>query len=639
MTKTARPQSDPAVIAVLHRTQRVWRCLVARLAGASNGSGEQSPPLSIIDQREFTLDQANRIDGWLDSHKVARAIVVLPSSSVICRTCPLPQAEPEQMDAALRLQAESHLLGQSPAHRTAMAVLHPAAGETTRCGLVLAWPANAAAEIPPLNRPVTFAPDVAALAALLDGERPTEALLWADRRNGSVALALTHANGAAFRCTRENGDWAGAGGAEAWSVNIGRIVGETAIGAGHSGPFVESMVSQVRAALAGMERDGSLLLLPAELVSAINRKLGRNESPTWWSNWGIAAGAALAATDQLAPLTQLQDQAPIETPSVLDRAVTTLSNRRFAAIAAAVCLAVLLLSPLLFSGARLLILDMKLPEAEKHRHQLEAAEARLVVYEELRQRTWSMTKVLADLACSMPEGIEVLSINITGGEIRISGSTEKGPRTAQENLLLMEKQMRDSGVFEGIRVNWGKADKFGNYEFDLFAKVKDPYRVVSYSAEQDYGARTLRDRRYPKPTTTPADPGEAAAAVVPPSHSPTDADHDGALPDQSPTLADAEPTINGEDDPARSARLRPSPGIPSPGDAMRRGDIDQIPLDSMAVPPPLAQAEIDAMDKSQAREASGRIAKLLRRASLSEEDRARLDREFKQIMQHMRSLK
>jgi hypothetical protein len=59
----------------------------------------------------------------------------------------------------------------------------------------------------------------------------------------------------------------------------------------------------------------------------------------------------------------------------------------------------------------------------------------------------------------------------------------------------------------------------------------------------------------------------------------------------------------------------------------------------MEVPPPLSQAEIDAMDKNQAREASGRIAKMLRRASLSEEDRARLDREFKQVMQHMRSLK
>ncbi len=53
---------------------------------------------------------------------------VLPASAVICRTCTLPDAAQDQLEQALALQAEAHLLNEMPDHRQARAVLPMATG-------------------------------------------------------------------------------------------------------------------------------------------------------------------------------------------------------------------------------------------------------------------------------------------------------------------------------------------------------------------------------------------------------------------------------------------------------------------------------------------------------------------------------
>jgi hypothetical protein len=210
--KTPTITSDPQILGVLHRTGRTWRAVVA---ARKNGQPE------ILAAREFPPDRLARLDEWLDEKNVGAVLCVLPAGSVICRTFSLPDAPPEQLEQALRLQAEAHLLGIAPPHRLGMAVLPNASGETTRTGLVLAWPEPAVFPVPPTRRPMEFIADVGAIAALLNGHRPNESMLWLDREDGSVAMAITHSGGAIFRATREE-----SASTEQWQRSVGRIRAE-----------------------------------------------------------------------------------------------------------------------------------------------------------------------------------------------------------------------------------------------------------------------------------------------------------------------------------------------------------------------------------------------------------------------------
>ncbi|TVQ56606.1 MAG: hypothetical protein EA377_01995, partial [Phycisphaerales bacterium] len=80
-----QPTRDPNVHAVLHRAGRSWRGLVVRIV-----PGGRAPDLAAT--REFPLDPGTTLESWLDEYQVSEVIGVLPASSVICRTCSLPDA-------------------------------------------------------------------------------------------------------------------------------------------------------------------------------------------------------------------------------------------------------------------------------------------------------------------------------------------------------------------------------------------------------------------------------------------------------------------------------------------------------------------------------------------------------------------
>ena len=321
MSETARRQADPSVVAVLHQAGGRWRGLIARVNGRTEADGGHSRP-RILATRETEPVGDYGLEDWLAEHAVGRVICVLPAASVICRTCTLPDASPEQLQMAIGLQAEAHLPDIAPPHRLGLAVLDAAPGETTRCGLMLAWPESAAVPEPPTDREMTFAPDVAALAALLDGQRPAEPLIWIGRSDGSVALAITHAGGTVFRSTREDPGQDGA-----WPANIGRVIAETALGIGHGSTFVDTLVATTRAKVADLPSDG--LLMPVELMQAASVRIdGVSADPGWWSTYGVAVGALLASTDHLAALTQLKDSLPVKAPSLASRLHAGLSRPR-----------------------------------------------------------------------------------------------------------------------------------------------------------------------------------------------------------------------------------------------------------------------------------------------------------------------
>ena len=83
MSRTPLRQSDPGVLAVLHLAGAGWHVLIA-----DTRAGRPE----VTATRDFAASEAEAIGPWVDEHRADEAIVVLPAASVICRTCPLPDA-------------------------------------------------------------------------------------------------------------------------------------------------------------------------------------------------------------------------------------------------------------------------------------------------------------------------------------------------------------------------------------------------------------------------------------------------------------------------------------------------------------------------------------------------------------------
>ena len=399
MTQASTTQLETGKIAALHRAGDV-RGVIGRLVGGK---------LQIVDSRQFQHHDT-RISAWLTQNGVEKAICILPGGSFICRTCQLPNASNEQLLPALRLQAEAHLLGVTPPHRSAMAVLHSAPGETSRSGIILAWPESAAPELPSNkdDQELTFVPDVAALAALLNGER--RASRWCGStaprlgRDGDRACQRRrlprHAQDSLFgpvdrrRQPRRRGNRASVG---------------------HTGPFVDSLVESIHDRVAAIGPAEGTLLVPPELVAqfacaSIPVRAMPSGGPTTACRWAL-----LATMDQLAPLTQLRLDAPVVKPSRSKQILERLSKPGNAAIAVVVCLLLLAVGPLLFSGLRLAILKLKYPDATTYRKSVASLDHQLTMYNDLGQHAWSMSKLLSDIACNTPEGVEFESLSLSQG--------------------------------------------------------------------------------------------------------------------------------------------------------------------------------------------------------------------------------
>ena len=182
------------ILAVLHRQGEQWACVAGEL--------EDSGRARIIDARLIGDDE--RIQPWIDSMNAGSVRVVIPASETICRTCSLPDGSPEELEEAVRLQAESQLLGSAPAHRLGIAIMPGSDTDTVRTGLILAWPESSPWSPPPLETTPLYAPDVAGLCALLNDTRPADPLLWVDSDESSLCVAITHLQGIQVRGLRED---------------------------------------------------------------------------------------------------------------------------------------------------------------------------------------------------------------------------------------------------------------------------------------------------------------------------------------------------------------------------------------------------------------------------------------------------
>jgi len=637
VTDKTAAKSNGSTVAVLHCTGSVLRGLV----------GTPGPNPTVTAWQEFTTDDAERLGAWLDESGAAGVIGVLPAAAVVCRTCTLPDIAPAQLEQALALQAEAHMLAEVPEHRRAKAVLPKGSGETNRSGILLAWPETAGDREQPGARlvgdrhPVTFVPDVAALAALLNGQRPDTPLLFFDRRDGSVALVLSHPQGAVIRAARIP-DVTSTG----LSTAIGRVVAETAMSVNHTPRFIEDLVAQTTRRVRSAPATGGLMAPDEVIEGAAARLHGTPNDPAWWQAYGVAAGAMLAAGGPLAPLTTLRLDAPIVVPSRRRQLVAALSSPRRAAAIVAVCLLIVLFGPWLISGLRVGVLSLKLPELDRALKQAGQAEMQLAMYRELKNHAWPMTKLLADIACSTPESIDIEQIIIRHGKrIAITGRVRKdGNRTAQQVMTLMQDNLHNTGVFSGVYLNWGDPNNFDTYEFSLTAEVVNPYRIHEYPIELDYARWTLADRLYGDGVP----PSEAESLLIeieealPPRKTVTPPADDDPMATDDPAPADDLAAANG----SRPTRRRGLTGLSGnrtgSGGASRRGsdrsDGGSLPM-SQDIPEPITAEEVAVMDLAEAREAQGRIAQARQQARIDEKTEDRLKAEFTLVKLRIRELR
>ncbi len=613
-------RAAPSKLVAIHRAGGSLRCV----AGAAGGG----PGISAW--TEIPVGRPERLAAWLAEQGASTLISVLPAARVVVRTCLLPNTDAVHLDQALALQAEAHVPADTPPHRQARAVLPMAAGETSRSGVLAWWPPGASerdlpgADPAAWTGPIAYVPDVAALAALLNGRRPDGAILWFDRDDGSVALAISHANGAIFRAAR-------VGGARL-AADVGRVIAETALSVGHRPEFTQDLAAAAQRGVESVDRTAGLVAPPEVLEGAAARLRGSPTDPRWWRDYAVAAGAILAATGELAALARLQPEAPVERPSRIRRIVDSISTPRGAVTACLISGAVVLFSPLLFAGLRLLVLEMKLPDLMQAMTEARESEARLAVYGDLRTNGWPMTKLISDIACNTPEAIEIQQIRIRHGEpVSVSGRArpDDNGHSAQEVVTIMQDNLRQSKMFQEIHLNWGDPNNFGHYEFNLTARVNNPYRPHEYPRELDYGALPLWVRLYGPAPGAPA----AVPASTPTGADPlTGGDEPDPLekPDRTPRMHS---TLEG---PAMVPGGDPDVAFRSdPGD---RADAGRTPL-SRDIPEPLTPEQIAAMGLAEAQEAYGHFSQAIQQARLDAGQRQRLWQDWKLLRERVRELK
>lgn len=638
MSKQTIPSGDPKIVAAFQAVGSAWHAVVARVEA-------QRP--TMVDARVFPGGTtSSAVSDWLASHHVGRVIGVLPGSAIISRTCSLPNGSQAQLDAAIKLQAETQLLGSVPSHRMATAVLQAAPGEPNRSGLILAWPESANVPKLPTSMPATFAPVIASLAALLNGSRPDEPLLLVDRKDGSIALSLTHANGAVFRAARVDTSSSDRG-----TQDILRSLTETALSVSHTSQYVDGMLEKVRAQLDDSSFSDTALLLPASMPETLATRLhGAPATEDWWTKYGIPAGAILASTDQLAPLTQLKSQPPVTKPSRMRSLSSSISDGRMAFKLIAACILIVILAPVAFAGLRLLVLNIRYPGLDDRLKEIEKSKQQLAMYSDLKNQAWSMTKILSDVVISAPEGIELDSIAVDfGKELRVKGTAKsQGDMSANDVILTMQSNMQEYGVFTQARPSWDNGNAMGTtFEFSLVANILDPHKAPVYPETMDFAGMTLADRRYGKPTN-PADTNAEvtpAVATRPEVTQPTK-----AAPSQPETaVADETNGATGEpatDDSAVAINDPARPGRHTIGDDRTEraggtsshggGDSSATPV-SNRIPEPLSDGQIAAMSLAEAQHALAEVAAAIRRApGLDQETRDRLNHEFKQLLARTR---
>ena len=705
--------TDDQLLAVAERRADRLRAILVRKSERSTDKP------TVLDAREFDGADLSGLLGWLESQRCGDVRFVLPAASTIVRQTSLPPAAPSHMLAALRLQAEGIFLGSLPSHRLGLAVLAPDStdADAPRQGIIIAWP-DSQSNVRDLDftfkqeKLIRYVPEVAAMIVLAAGELPTVA---ADRRAGSIAIAMRSVRGAkstshgrasardtgestagiaggvVLRATRESvGDDDAS--IEAWNDGLRRAIAETALNAGVEPSQVAAIVAETEAS-AQQSKDGTTMFDPSirsVLAAALDVRVAVAATDGgWWRAWATPLAAAVVATGQLADLAKLKRFEESTKTSTIEYVLRRYSDPARALRACVAAFLIIGLAPIALAWLRCKVLEWKMPQAaglfEVNQRKIEL---RIAQYSELSKRALPMAKVLGDLACSTPDGVELESIQVSASQgVTVRGVSKAKNDTSAENIVSeMASLMDGSGVFEKTRARWDPGDGRGMVKFDIEAPITRPMLRPSYPETRDWAVKTLSQRKFGEleaedAGSTPASAATSAATSPSAASTASNAATPGATTSTPATdstaagssTAATDATTSGGAASSRTAVSGPPRGIgrrepatasgattSGTGDATATGGAATTgagatppandgrgagsgggpaaaALANTVIPDTFSDDELHAMTREHARALLGPISRAKRREDIDAETRKRLDEDFARIFAYLKS--
>jgi hypothetical protein len=617
---------------------------------------------------------------WLESHSAPRVYLLLQAGLTISRVLELSTDDGEDLAFSLRLQAESHLLGGSSAHRICMAIL-PSRKAEIHQGLVITWPESSAIDLPVLKEDPFCISETTALLAMLPEQELESPILHADRSTGSLAVVLENQGRLAVRSTREH-DSDG----ERWRESVAHAVVETAVTHHKQTDEVESIRDQIRDAIKGREE---ILLLPDSVKAFLSEHVGGAGDDLWWQEWGMSVGALLATEGPLQMLTTLSPRKPVESGGAFGELTTTLSKPLTAAAILLAAFCVIALLPLITAWLRLSIIETKIDDQSRLEAILTTAAQQEAVYSEIASKSWPMTKVLGDLANCLPLGIEADQITINEGDAIILRGSAGSYRGLNPKELITEMTIRldKAGIFGPWDLSEDPINSGGKVDFSISLPVLQPFKYIR-DFREDYGEKSHGQIRY-------AD-AYAKLAELEAASNPTEAIGDDASPQTSSAVrpameeengtmvAEATTPTGGTTLPRTDGRgsrqaaattdneIQTPPGVGrealtgirggssglrrssdstsssrsgtirnSTGSAVRRSDSSGAASSSdgvVPIPDAFTDTELAALSKPEAKELLARVARAKLRKDLDEVTTTRLRDDLYRILEHLKSI-
>ena len=588
-------------------------------------------------------------------------IAVLQPARVVCRTCEFPDADDDKLEMALHLQAETHQMGSVPEWRTARALLKFRADDGGRTGVIVDWPSNdvgpsLSRDLPPDGEPL-FAGDSAILAAVMDGYAAGPLVsVTADRT--AFSFALRTPNGLSVRSTRID--------PSQWPDAATVAVVESALRGGMNSTQAEALVQLLDEAIQSAG-DGGFGCTQIDRDSLSNHVTGLDDVDAWREH-GLKALAALIWFSHAQPLVSLRAQPLGERPGHIGEWINRLGEPDSLARALVIFALMLVLAPPLFAGGRLLLLNWKIGDIESKERALRSYEKQMALYSDLNRRAWPMGKLLGDLSSVTPEGVEWEDLTLSQDRnvsIRGLAKTQDG-QSGIEMILILEKQLRESRVFDNVTKKWDSPDAKGLVKFTLNASVVKPTLRPIFKEAQDFGRKSLSERRYgPTPPAVVTAPPVASApaadtnvnAAKTQAHSKLPSEDSVAVPTEIPSIdplsedsahngapTTAMGSTNADDhsiDTAKPSNKRSLRGANTTSNELAKRSERTPDSANVAtpIPEPLSDSALNAMTKEEAQAAISAVAIARNSAEIDDLTKARLKEDFDKLKIYLKGKK